>query len=251
MGSGADKLQGKKVVIVGGSSGVGFGVAEVLLEAGAAVTVVSSSPDKVKSAVQRLNSPNADGKVADVRDEEALTDVLRSLAPVDHIVFSGVDDIIRGKLSDTDLDEAKHLFSVKFWGAVVIGKAVQKYDIVRPRGSITITSGLAAVKPAKNASIGAALNAGVSAFTKGLAADLAEKGVRVNCVIPGLVYTELWDKTWADKEKQATILENAAKTLPVGFAGKPADVAEAYLYAIRADYATGTLITIDGGSLLN
>ena len=62
--------------------------------------------------------------------------------------------------------------------------------------------------------------------------------------MPGLVYTELWDKTWTDKEKQGAVLDGAAKTLPVGFVGKPADVAEAYLYAIRADYATGSLITI-------
>ncbi len=51
-------------------------------------------------------------------------ELLRSMAPVDHIVFSGVDKIIRGKLEDLDLDEAKHLFGVKFWGSVVIGKGM-------------------------------------------------------------------------------------------------------------------------------
>ena len=61
---------------------------------------------------------------ADVRDEAAFVSVLQSLAPIDHIVFSGVDKIIRGKLEDLDLDDAKFLFGVKFWGAVIIGKGM-------------------------------------------------------------------------------------------------------------------------------
>lgn len=63
-----------------------------------------------------------DGKVGNVRDEKGFTELLRSLAPLDHVVFSGVDKIIRGSLEDADLDEAKHLFGVKFWGSVVTGK---------------------------------------------------------------------------------------------------------------------------------
>jgi len=72
--------------------------------------------------VKRLDSPNAEGKVGDVRDEQAFTQLLVSLAPLDHIVFSSVDKIIRGSLAEANLDEAKHLFGVKFWGSVVVGK---------------------------------------------------------------------------------------------------------------------------------
>jgi hypothetical protein len=84
--------------------------------------VVSSSRERVDEAVQRLKSPNASGAVGDVRDETGFVGMLRNLAPVDHIVFSSVDKIIRGKLEDLDLDDAKYLFGVKFWGAVVVGK---------------------------------------------------------------------------------------------------------------------------------
>jgi NADP-dependent 3-hydroxy acid dehydrogenase YdfG len=89
---------------------------------GAIVTVLSSSPERVDQAVKRLDNKNAHGAVVDVRDEEQVVKVLQSLAPIDHVVFSGVDKIIRGKLEDLDLNDAKHLFGVKFWGAVVIGK---------------------------------------------------------------------------------------------------------------------------------
>jgi len=84
--------------------------------------VISSKQNNVNDAVKRLSSPHASGKVGNVRDEESFVEVLKSLAPVDHIVFSGVDQIIRGKLEELDLDSAKHLFGVKFWGALLIGK---------------------------------------------------------------------------------------------------------------------------------
>ena len=84
--------------------------------------MISSSSDRVKEAVKRLNSPNVDGVPGNVRDEAAFIEVLQKLAPLDHVVFSGVDKIIRGRLQDMELDDAKHLFGVKFWGAVVVGK---------------------------------------------------------------------------------------------------------------------------------
>jgi len=82
-------------------------------------------------------------------------------------------------------------------------------------------------------------------MTNGLANELAEKRIRVNCVVPGIVATELWDKM-SDKSKpdQLKMLEEMGEKLPVGFCATGEHIAEAYLYAVRADYATGTLITI-------
>lgn len=81
-------------------------------------------------------------------------------------------------------------------------------------------------------------------LTKGLASDLSEKKIRVNTVVPGLVKTELWDKQGKTPEEQKEIFEKGSQQLPVGFVATGKDIAEAYLYAIRADYATGTLIEI-------
>ncbi|GAB7352072.1 hypothetical protein MBLNU459_g2577t2 [Dothideomycetes sp. NU459] len=244
MGRGADKLVDKKIIVVGGSSGIGFGAAEAFLDAGAQVTVISSSQDRVNKAVERLNSPNVKGAVGDVRDEAAFVQVLKSLAPVDHIVFSGVDKIIRGKLEDLELDDAKHLFGVKFWGAVIIGKAVLKHDIINRGGSLTLTSGMAAYNPGKGAAVGGGLNGGVLSLTTGLASDLADKRIRVNTVVPGLVQTELWDKLGKSAEQQASEFAAASKKLPVGFVATPEDIGEAYLFCARAEYATGTLLKI-------
>ncbi|KIX06348.1 uncharacterized protein Z518_04324 [Rhinocladiella mackenziei CBS 650.93] len=244
MGNYADKLRGQDIVLVGASTGIGYGAAAALADVGAKVTIISSSRSKTDAALKRLNSPDAKGVVADVRDEEGFTKTLQSLAPIDHLVFSAVDNIIRGKLEDLSLDDAKHLFGVKFWGAVIAGKALLKYDIVRPGGSLTLTSGTVGLNPGKGAAVGGALNGGILTLTKGLAIDLAAKKIRVNTVVPGIVKTELWDKLGKSIEEQKEMVYQASQSLPVGFVATPEHIAEAYLYTIRADYATGTLITI-------
>ena len=125
-----------------------------------------------------------------------------------------------------------------------------KFDIVKPGGSLTLTSGGAAFHPGKGAAIGGALNAGLLTFTKGLAAELAEKRIRVNTVVPGLVKTDLLLKLGRTKEEQQAAFENGARSLSVGFVGTPEDVAEAYLYTVRADYATGSVVVIGTCSTL-
>lgn len=138
-----DKLAGKKIVVVGGSSGLAFlinhetipltnedmpsignGAALAMLEHGAHVTIISSSQDKVNDVLKKINNPNLDGKVGNVRDEAQYTEVLKSVAPVDHLIYSGVDKIIRGAIADADLEECKYYFGVKFWGSALTGKSM-------------------------------------------------------------------------------------------------------------------------------
>ena len=87
-------------------------------------------------------------------------------------------------------------------------------------------------------------------MTQSFANQMAAKRVRVNCVIPGLVQSELWGKMGRSKEQQQNMFEGAAKASPVGFVATPEDIAEAYLYLVRANYATGTSVLIDGGASL-
>lgn len=232
---------------------IGFGCATVLLEHGAHLTVVSSHQSHVDDAVARLNAhaakldpslPPIAGHVGDVKDEAAFTRLLCSLAPLDHIVFTSVDRIIRGPLEHTDIQRVQELFGVKFWGSVVVAKALAKHDIVSPGGSLTLTSGVAGVRGSTDASVGGAMNGGVISLTKGLAMDLAAKRIRVNTVVPGVCQTELWDKQGHSKQAQEEVLAKFAAELSVGFVGSPENVAEAYLFFIRANYANGTTVVI-------
>jgi NADP-dependent 3-hydroxy acid dehydrogenase YdfG len=102
---------------------IGNGAALALLEHGAHVIIISSSQDNIDAAVKKANNPNLTGKVGNVRDEASYTEVLRSLAPVDHLVYSGVDKIIRGAIADADFEDAKYYFGVKFWGSAMTGKS--------------------------------------------------------------------------------------------------------------------------------
>ncbi len=92
--------------------------------------------------------------------------------------------------------------------------------------------------------IGGALNAGVINLTQGLASTLAEKRIRVNTVVPGLVKTGLLEKLGFDKEAREKTYEKGARDLSVGFVATPEDIAEAYLYTVRADYANGSVVSI-------
>ena len=121
-------------------------------------------------------------------------------------------------------------------------QAVKKHNIINPGGSLTLTSGSAGIKPGKGAAIGGALNAGVITLTKGLASDLAEIKFRVNVVVPGLVKTELWGKLGQSEEKQQETFANTVQSM--GFVAAPDDIAKAYLYLAKAEYATGTSIEI-------
>lgn len=155
-----------------------------------------------------------------------------------------MDRVVSGALATTDLADARHLFGVKFWGSVVVAKALAAHNIVRAGGSLTLTSGAAALRGSQGMAIGGALNGGVMSLTRGLAAELATRRIRVNCVVPGLCRTELWDKMGHPREAQEEVMERGAKELSVGFVGCPEDVAEAYLFFVRADYANGTTVVI-------
>jgi len=121
---------------------------------------------------------------------------------------------------------------------------VLKHDIIRRGVSLTLSSEMAAAKPGKGAAVGRTLNSAVLALTKALASDLAEKRMRVNTVVPDSMQTELWDKLGKMVEESKEEFEKVSNSLPVGFVAKPDDIAEAYLYAVRMGYATGSLIEI-------
>lgn len=155
-----------------------------------------------------------------------------------------MDRVVCGPLAAADLADARRLFGVKFWGSVVVAKALAAHDVVSPGGSLTLTSGAAALRGGPGMAVGGALNGGVLSMTRGLAAELAGKGIRVNTVVPGLCRTELWDKLGRSREAQEEALARGARELSVGFVGSPEDVAEAYLFFVRANYANGTTVVI-------
>jgi NAD(P)-dependent dehydrogenase (short-subunit alcohol dehydrogenase family) len=235
----ADPLHGKKVVIVGGTSGIGFAVAVAALERGAKVVVASSQQAGVDAALGRLGK-GAEGSTIDVTDEDDIAGFFERLGAFDHLVFTAGDWAGMGggsSLADLDLSAAKAAFGVRFWGALAVVK--HGHGKMAEGGSITLTDGMLAHRPRKGAPVSTAMLGAIESLTQALAVDLAP--VRVNAVCPGLVMTE------RSNSMPEALLQRFTAKLPLPRGADPAEVAEAYLYLMRGGYTTGQVLKVDGG----
>ncbi|MEV6954427.1 SDR family oxidoreductase [Streptomyces sp. NPDC051183] len=230
-------FQGRRVLVAGGTSGVGLAAAGEFAARGAGVTVVSRSEDKVRRAVQVLG-PTADGQVLDLRDAEGIAAFAKAAGTFDHVVVSAAETPM-GRVDTLPLEDAYAAMDSKFWGAYRLARAVS----VDPAGSLTFVAGYLSVRPGKASALQSAINAALEALVRGLALELAP--IRVNAVSPGLLRTPLWDALPADR--RAAMYEAAAQRLPVNRVGEPQDVAAAIAMVADNAYMTGTTLFVDGG----
>ena len=239
-------LENQRVVVIGGSSGIGFAVAQRVLREGAQVVIGSSSAARVEDAVKRLGA-GASGSAVDVRDESSVAAFFAGSGPFDHLVYTAGDwDALRrpGGVAELDLAGANAIFTVRFWGALAAIKHAQ--GRISAQGSITLTDGAVAHRPRKGAALNTAMAGAVEHLTRGLALDLAP--LRVNAVCPGLVLTEVWNSIPEDRREEQMRRMTARLLLPR--VGMPEEIAEAYLYLIRGTYSTGQVLIVDGGFTL-
>ncbi len=236
-------LTSKRVVVIGGSSGIGLAVARAALGEGAEVVVASSQAANVDAATMALGPGAISGEVVDVRDEASIEALFGRVGAFDHLVFTAGDWGGRGAraLAETDLEKAKDLAAVRYWGAVAAIKHATK--TIAADGSITLTNGMIAHRPRKGTPLSTAMAGSIEHLVRGLAVDLAP--VRVNAVCPGMIRTDVWNSILgADK----TAFERMTARQPIARIGEPEEAAEAYLYLMRGGYTTGQVLLVDGGS---
>jgi NAD(P)-dependent dehydrogenase (short-subunit alcohol dehydrogenase family) len=231
-------LKGKRVVVIGGSAGIGFGVAEAALAEGARVIVGSSQADNVEAAVKRLGE-GASGYAVDVSDEANVAAFFEQVGAFDHLVFTAGDwgGSFFAPARDLDVAAQQASLTVRFWGALL----AVKYGCrsIAQDGSITLTGGLLAHRPMKGAPVVTAMAGAMEHLTRGLAVDLAP--VRVNAVCPGMIRTGRTD------QMPEAMLTAFTSRLPLPRIGEPAEIAQAYLYLMRGSYTTGQVVLVDGG----
>jgi NAD(P)-dependent dehydrogenase (short-subunit alcohol dehydrogenase family) len=240
------RLRGKKVVVIGGTSGIGFAVAQAAKDQGAQVIVASSNQKNVDAALKRLGT-GARGAAMDVKDEADVAAFFEKLGAFDHLVYTAGDWVplrTGGTLPEIDIGGANAVFTVRFWGAVAAVK--HGHTAIAKDGSIILTDGMVAHRPRKGAPLNSAMAGAVEHFVRSLAVDLAP--VRVNGVCPGLVLTEVWDSIPADQRDQR--LKAMTERQPIARAGTPAELAEAYLYLMCCGFTTGQVLKVDGGMSL-
>jgi len=237
-------LAGQRVVVIGGTMGIGFAIAQGAQADGARVVVASSNPANVEAATARLQG--AEGFVVNVTDEASVEEALAGLGGFDHLAFTAGDwgGARRAPLAEVDLEAARSLFGVRFWGAAVVVRHASKHIAVN--GSITLTDGMIAHRPTRGSAISTAMAGAVEHLTRGLAAELAP--IRVNCVCPGAIRTGVWDSIPADVREAR--MKQMTERQPLPRIGEPEEVAEAYLYLMRGGYTTGQVLRVDGGGSL-
>ena len=236
-------IDGKRVVILGGSSGLGLAVARAAAVAGASIVIASSRQARIDEALRTLPAGTA-GHVLDLADEQKVKSLFAKLDRFDHLLFTAGETLQLGPLPETDIAAGRGFFNLRFWGAYMAAKYGS--GSIRPGGSIVFTSGTAGARPRSGWSLGASVCAAMEGLTRALAVELAP--VRVNIVSPGVVRTPLWAHM-AEADRGA-LYQQTAERLPVGHVGDATEIAEAYLYLMRQTYGTGQVLVVDGGAML-
>lgn len=235
-------FENQHIVVAGGSSGIGFAIAELALERGARVTISGRSEAKLAGAVARLGGRTQSVQM-DLGDAEAAKAGFQQIGAFDHFVSTAAD-LTYGPLAAMDRQAIERMLSGKFWGPVnLVQFGVQN---LQPGGSILLFSGLAADRPAAGTSMVSALNAGVEGLVRALAVELAP--MRVNAISPGVVETEGW--AFMDERSRKGFFADLATQLPARRTGTPRDLAEAALFALTNPYLTGEVVHVNGGGSL-
>lgn len=239
-------LMGKKVVVVGGSSGIGLGVAAAALEKGAGVVIVGRSPEKLEAAEKSLAAGNRVTTVAaDMAKEGEITRMFEAVGAFDHLVSTAGGPPAEARISEVDVEIVRRFIDDKLIGNILVAKhAVHQ---LQPGGSITFTSGINKDKPpVPGGSVVAAIAGSFSYLAHALALELGP--TRVNVVSPGWVDTPLFAALAGDGA--VGYLDGMAASVPAGRVATPADIAPAYIFAMESDFTTGETIHVDGGQRL-
>jgi NAD(P)-dependent dehydrogenase (short-subunit alcohol dehydrogenase family) len=239
-------ISDRKILIVGGGSGMGLAFARQCLDAGARVVIAGRSEARLAEARKSLGHPDSlDAIAVDLAREDDVAALFERIGRLDHIVSTAAD--IGGAyqlLPQLELAAVQRVMDSKFYGPLLLAK--HGAAMLSGAGSITFTSGIAAYRPAARGAVLAAINAALEGLVRALAVELVP--VRVNAVSPGWVDTEIWSSIAGDRKDET--LQAMAKRLPVGRVGRPEDITDALGFLIGNGFTTGTVLHVEGGHRL-
>lgn len=229
-----------KVVIAGGSSGIGFATANMLAQQGMDVIITGRSEEKMKQALATLPS-SVKGVCIDSTNASALKSFMAATGKIDHLILalSGAKGV--GMFKDLDLAVLREGFEEKLFPQLETLQAALPY--LTTGGSVSIISAVSAHARFPGIAGVSAINAALEAIVPILAKEL--QPTRVNAVSPGVIDTPWWSFLPEDAKKEA--FGQYAQSTPVGRVGKPEDVAQVLVQLVNNTFITGQVITVDGG----
>ncbi|WP_210241168.1 SDR family oxidoreductase [Mesorhizobium sp. B3-2-1] len=234
-------LEGKKVVVIGGSSGIGLAIARQAQAQGASLVIIGRDPMKLSNAASKLGG-DVQTIGGDAHDHAALESFIAALPEFDHLV-SMIGDTMAGGFLQTPLDSMRHVLHSKFWTNLLIARFAA--PLVRESGSMTFTSG-SGVR-AQEAAASYVANEALAAMAQGLGSELGPR-VRVNVIAPAFMDTALWRAK--PREDIDARIRSYSQINPLGRLGTPEEVASAYIFLMVNTYTTGQVLQIDGGMML-
>ena len=235
----ASTLAEKRVLVVGGSSGIGAAAAKAFAEAGAQVVIASRNQAHLDEAASAIGH-SVQTAVLDITNDTDVESYFATAGGFDHVVISAAQTP-GGLVKELPLDDAYAAMNSKFWGAYRVARAVN----INARGSLTLVSGFLSVRPGPWVLQGA-INAALESLARGLALELAPQTVRVNTVSPGMIASPLWSGI-PEPEREEMYQKNA-QSVPARVMGQPEDVANAIIYLASTPYASGSTVLVDGGA---
>jgi NAD(P)-dependent dehydrogenase (short-subunit alcohol dehydrogenase family) len=225
-------LKNNRVVVVGGSSGIGRATADLLTEYGAEVITTGRSPDK--PATEHV----------DATDRSALNAMFERIGPVDHLVVCVSGGEGAGPFATLSLDAVRRAFEAKTLAQLETIQAA--LPTLRPGGSVTLVTA-ASAQAALPGTVGlAAVNGALESAVRPLASELAP--VRVNAVSPGVVDTAWWG-SMPEADRGAFFAAVSGNT-PLGRVARPEEIATTIAMLVASPYVTGQVVVADGGMSL-
>ena len=249
---GSDRLTGKRAIVTGGDSGIGRAVALAFAREGADV-LISYLPEEESDAAETVALVEAAGRKAvrcpgDIRDEDQCQKVVDTavseLGGIDILVNNAAYQMVQmGGIADITTEQFDRVMKTNLYAMFWLCKFALPH--LQPGSTIINTASIQATSPSPELLDYATTKAGIFNFTKALATQLAEQGIRVNAVAPGPIWTPLIPATMPTEKS-----ETHGESVPLGRAGQPAEVAPAYVFfaSQESSYITAEMLGVTGGT---
>ncbi len=231
-------LAGQRVVVVGGTSGMGLATVRAALAQGADVIAAGRRP-----LARREPAAGARQEMVDVTDEESVRALFQNAGELDHLLVTASPGS-PGAFLAQDLADARSYMDGKFFGSWTCARFAAPR--LRARGSITFVTGGAVVRPPPHGSMIVAAFAAIEALTRALAVELGPQ--RVNTIRPGYTDSEMWQ--FLSGSQRDDLRRRVADALPVRRMGTPEDVAHAAVFLMTNPQVTGAVLEVTGGETL-
>ena len=244
-----DKIQNKSILITGGATGIGFAMAKKYSEKGALVTICGRRKEKIEEALKLLNN-NVEGLIADVTIDSDRNKIIETT--INHgsgidVLINNAGNMYRGNIDELEEEKLLEIFNSNvISGMMLLGKA--KKHLKKSEGANIFIGSVHNRRAFPGASPYAASKGALETLTKVLAAELGKDKIRVNCVVPGAVFTEINQRAGLFDNKTAKKrLDSMSKIHALGRIGEPEEIAEAVEYLISSKWTTGAILDVDGG----